>query len=170
MNLGSMARLEPAACSFEPRMDGGWIAEITMENLAGALGHMTTDQASLVRVIVLNDPKAYRHVLARVRGMLLSSLLSLDEQVVLGKIIVQSVVMPSLCKTCTGHGQYMIDALVVTCPDCNGTGKRHINGSEHGANSGIRNWGWYDEEYQRCRRVLFGWLKEAGRICQEEND
>lgn len=168
MNLGSLARLAPAACAFEPRTDGGGFAEITMEDLAGALGRMSSDQSALVRVIVLNDPKSYRHVLARVRGMLMSSLLRPDEQAVLGKIIVQSVVMPNLCETCNGHSQYRMDALVVVCPDCNGTGKRHVQGAEHGENAGIRNWGWYDSEYQRCRAVLFGWLKEAARICGEE--
>lgn len=168
--LSALARLEPAASKFESRVDGGRIPDVDISLLAGALGRMTSDQSALVRVIVLNDPKSYRHVLARVRGMLLSSLLSLDEQVVLGKIIMQSVIMPSLCKTCDGHSQHMHEARLIVCPDCGGTGKRHLHGSEHGANAGIRNWAWYDEEYNRCRRVLFGWMKEAGRVMSEEMD
>lgn len=166
--LGAIARLEPAACDFTQRVDGGWVAEINMENLAGTLGHMTDDQSALVRVIVLNDPRSMRHVLARVRGMLLSGSLSLDEQVKLAQVIVYSVVMPSLCKTCNGHAQEMQGALLTTCPECNGTGHRHVAGYEHGHNAGIKQWSRHDEEYERCRAVLLSWLSEAGRIWRNE--
>lgn len=166
--MDALARLEPAACDFTPRVDGGWVAEINMENLAGVLGKMNEDQSSIVRVLVLNDTRSYRHVLARVRGMLLSSLLTLDEQVTLGKIIVQSVVMPSLCKTCDGHSQHMHEARLIVCPDCAGTGQRHVRGHEHGANAGIYDWHRYERDYERCCRTLRGWISGAGSVWRHE--
>jgi predicted RNA-binding Zn-ribbon protein involved in translation (DUF1610 family) len=162
--LDALSRLDPGACDFTPRVDGGWISEVTMENLAGALGMMTTDQACLVRVIVLNDPRAMRHVISRVRGMLISSSLSIDEQIKLAQVVVSSIVMPSLCKTCDGHAQYMRGALVITCPDCGGTGHRNISGKEHAANAGIKQWRRHTDDYDRCRDVLLSWMSEAGRI------
>jgi len=166
--IGMLSRLAPSSSQMEPRVDGGWVAEINMENLAGILGKMTADQSAIVRVLVLNDARSYRHVLSKVRGMLLSSLLSMDEQEALGKIIVQSVVMPSLCETCQGHAQHMRESLVISCPDCGGTGHRHVMGHEHGMNEGIRDWHRFERDYERCCDTLRGWISGAGHIWSHE--
>lgn len=164
--IGMLSRLEPSACAFEQRVDGGWVAEVSMENLAGALGHMSADQSAIVRVIVLNDPRAYRYALSRVRGMLLTGLLALDEQQTLAEIILKSVVTPEICPTCegrshTGHTKEM--ALMMTCPGCMGTGRRAHRGSDNPAWKHI-----FQAEYERCRAVLGGWIGEAGRIWRAE--
>jgi Zn finger protein HypA/HybF involved in hydrogenase expression len=140
-----------------------------MENLAGALGHMTTDQASIVRVIVLNDGRELRHVMARVYEMLDGKLTTAD-RAKLSQIIVRSVIMPSLCHSCEGHAQYHQGDLVVVCPTCNGTGKRVAHGHEYAIASGIKakDWHYFNDEYERCRSVLFGWISGACKVMHEE--
>lgn len=164
--LGALSRMEPAAASFEMRVSGGWLPEITMEVLAGALGHMSVDQAAIARVLVLNDPRELRHVIARVRGMLLTSRLEHDEQKRLANLVVESVIIPNLCGTCEGRaytGNDREHALKVVCPACGGTGRKVVRGSDFNF--------WkpaYEDDYQRCRDVLIGWIGGASRIMSNE--
>ena len=174
MNLEIISRLDPGACRFDMRVDGAGSAKITMELLAGAMASLSAEQSEIVRAMVLHDANDVRRLIERVRGMIIDRPSKCDWHLlqIIPKIVIQSVIIPTLCPCCEGRGHLMEGAKLVDCYICSGTGKlkRTEAELEKMANVTRREWILMQEEYDRCIDIVHGWLGSATRIIKEQLD
>ena len=127
MNPGELvAKLEPSACSLDPRVDGWRLPEISAEDIAGALGMIRGESgpALLAHAKYGLEARSARKLLARIKGAALTQWAPIEINLLhaFGMMILESAILPQLCMTCNGRKEVIVRDLRIVCKHCEGSG------------------------------------------------
>lgn len=130
------------AIDYTPKVDGRSIAGTDWELIAGALGAVRHPGADLLRAMYGGDERACRTVLARLKGAILGEL-GIDRANEVSMKAVKDFICPPICPTCSGHGQRVVNELLMVCVSCHGEGLRPrqaMKADETDAYALLRSW------------------------------
>lgn len=162
-----IARLEPHAASLEIHVDGGWITELTAEDIAAALGLIRGDSmpALVLRAKYGLEPMAGRRLMARLRGAaMLSYGLSLEQANRLAVLVWQAAILPAICGVCGGRREVLVEQLKIVCEGCQGTGvgKRSDGQLARALGASGREWrAIWEPKYCRLLETVMEWERRG---------
>jgi hypothetical protein len=119
----AMTFMSIPAIDYTPKVDGRSLTGMDWELIAGALGAVRHPGADLLRAMYGGDERACRAILARVKGAMLADL-GLDRAGEVSRKVVKEFICPPICPTCSGHGQRVVNDLMMVCVSCHGEGLR----------------------------------------------